>query len=280
MDERQEDPWPALPPLGLSAREQRERERENRIHAHIRKHRERGAQPRPRDRGLTREEIVSTAMAVADAEGVEAISMRRIARELGAGVMSLYWHVASKEELQDLMLESVEAEIQLPEPSGDWRADMRTFARNTRAALLRHQWAVDFRGFRPPSGPNDARNAERVFAILDGLGLDGRMTVMVTMAVGTYVIGAVLRETQEMRFQRETEQAMAGMTAEEIVALREEFAQRVLSSGQYPHIACFIEEDVDPDSPDTRDERFEFGLDCILDGIGARLPAPRPLDRT
>jgi AcrR family transcriptional regulator len=280
MDERQEDPWPALPPLGLSAREQRERERENRIHAHIRKHQERGAQPRPRDRGLTREEIVSTAMAVADAEGVEAISMRRIARELGAGVMSLYWHVASKEELQDLMLESVEAEIQLPEPSGDWRADMRTFARNTRAALLRHRWAVDFGGFRPPSGPNDARNAERVFAILDGLGLDARMTVMVTMAVGTYVIGAVLRETQEMRFQRETDQAMAGMTEEEIAAVREEFAQRILGSGQYPHIACFIEEDVDPDSPDTRDERFEFGLDCVLDGIAIRLPAPRPPNRT
>jgi AcrR family transcriptional regulator len=280
MDERQEDPWPALPPLGLSAREQREREREKHIHAHIRKHRERGAQPRPRDRGLTREEIVSTAMAVADAEGVEAISMRRIARELGAGVMSLYWHVASKEELQDLMLESVEAEIQLPEPSGDWRADMRTFARNTRAALLRHQWAVDFGGFRPPSGPNDARNAERVFAILDGLGLDARMTVMVTMAVGTYVIGAVLRETQEMRFQRETDQAMAGMTEEEIAAVREEFAQRILGSGQYPHIACFIEEDVDPDSPDTRDERFEFGLDCLLDGIAARLTAPSTPNRT
>jgi AcrR family transcriptional regulator len=219
-------------------------------------------------------------MAVADAEGVEAISMRRIARELGAGVMSLYWHVASKEELQDLMLESVEAEIRLPEPSGDWRADMRTFARNTRAALLRHQWAVDFGGFRPPSGPNDARNAERVFAILDGLGLDARMTVMVTMAVGTYVIGAVLRETQEMRFQRETDQAMAGMTEEEIAAVREEFAQRILGSGQYPHIACFIEEDVDPDSPDTRDERFEFGLDCLLDGIAARLTAPSTPNRT
>jgi hypothetical protein len=106
------------------------------------------------------------------------------------------------------------------------------------------------------------------------------MTVMVTMAVGTYVIGAVLRETQEMRFQRETDQAMAGMTEEEIAAVREEFAQRILGSGQYPHIACFIEEDVDPDSPDTRDERFEFGLDCLLDGIAARLTAPSTPNRT
>jgi AcrR family transcriptional regulator len=281
MDDRHEDPWPrglpgaSGPPLraGLSARGLRARERERRIHAHISKHRERGAKPRPRDRGLTREEIVDTAIAIADAEGVEAISMRRIARELGAGVMSLYWHVASKEELQDLMLESLEAEIHMPEPSGDWQADLRTFARNTRAVLLRHQWAMEFSGFRPPSGPNDARNAERLFGALDGLGLDAMMTVMVMMTVGAYITGAVLREIQEMRLQRETEQAMAGMTEQEIAAVRDEFAQRILGSGQYPHIARFIEEDIDPDSPDTRDDRFEFGLDCVLDGVARRLAA-------
>jgi hypothetical protein len=131
VDERDEDPWAVLPlppPLGLGAREQRERERERRLAAQVSRHRERGVQPSRRDRGLTRDEIVAIALAVADAEGVAAVSMRRIARELNAGVMSLYWHVASKEELQDLMLASVEAEIVVPEPSGDWLADMRTLA--------------------------------------------------------------------------------------------------------------------------------------------------------
>jgi hypothetical protein len=180
--------------------------------------------------------------------------------------------VASKEELHDLMLESFEGEIQVPEPSGDWREDMRTFARNTRAALLRHEWAMDFSGFRPPSGPNDAQNAERIFGALDGLDLDVHLVVMVTMTIGTYVLGAVLREIREIRLHRETEQAMAGMTEEEITALREEFARRILDSGRYPHIARLIREDVDPDSPDTRDDRFEFGLECVLDGIAARLP--------
>jgi AcrR family transcriptional regulator len=250
----------------------RERERDRHIQAHVSRHRERGAQPPRRDRGLTRDEIVATAIAIADAEGVAAISMRRIARELNAGVMSLYWHVASKEELEDMMLESIEAEIQVPEPSGDWRADMGTFARHTRAVLLRHQWAMEFRGFRPPSGPQDAQNAERMFAALDGLGLDTRTIVWVAMTVGTYVMGAVFREIQEMRFQHELDQAMASMTPDEIVAAQQEFAKRILESGRYPFMARFFEEDIDPDSPETRDARFEFGLDCVLDGIAARLP--------
>ncbi|MBV9444582.1 MAG: TetR/AcrR family transcriptional regulator C-terminal domain-containing protein [Streptosporangiaceae bacterium] len=215
---------------------------------------------------------MATAMAIADAEGVAAISMRRIARELNAGAMSLYWHVSSKEELEDMMLESIEAEIQIPEPSGDWRADMGTFARNTRTVLLRHQWAMEFRGFRPPSGPRDARNAERMFAALDGLGLDTVRVVWIAMTVGTYVMGAVFREIQEMRFQHEVEQAMATMTADEIAAAHQEFAKRILDSGRYPFMARFLEEDIDPDSPETRDARFEFGLECVLDGIATRLP--------
>ena len=80
-----------------SPRAAREAAREEKIAGHVQRHRARGAQPPRRDRGLSRDEIVSAAIAVADAEGPEAISMRRIAREVGAGAMSLYWHVASKE---------------------------------------------------------------------------------------------------------------------------------------------------------------------------------------
>ena len=98
--------------------------------------------------------------------------MRRIAREVGAGAMSLYWYVSSKEELLDLMLDAIEAEIEVPEPSGDWRADLGAFAHRTRAALRQHRWAVEFIGTRPPSGPNDVRNLERLLSLLDGIGVD------------------------------------------------------------------------------------------------------------
>jgi AcrR family transcriptional regulator len=268
-----DEPWVPLRAYQarLTPREQRQLERDRRIHEHVRGSKGHG---RRRDRGLSREEIVATAMAVADAEGVEAISMRRIARELGAGAMSLYWHVASKEELQDLMLEAVEAEVEVPEPSGDWRADLRAYARNTRAAMLRHQWALDFLGVGPPSGPADARNADRLFGAFDGLGLDTVTTVWITMTVATYVMGAVLRELKEIRCEREMTAMAASRTEEEIAAFVEEFADRIQATGRYPRLERLMRERVDPDSPATREQRFDFGLDVMLDGIAARLPRP------
>jgi AcrR family transcriptional regulator len=262
---------------GLTPRELRERERERRIHEHARRHGERSRQRDrgQRDRALSREEIVATAMAIADAEGPAAVTMRRIARELGAGAMSLYWHVASKEELQDLMLEAIEAEIDVPEPTGDWRADLRAFARNARAGMLRHPWFMGFKGFRPPSGPNDARNADRLFGMFDGLGLDMGITIWLTQAVITYVMGAVEREIAEIKTEREMAALAASLTEEEQEAFKKDFAERVRASGRYPRLERLMDADVDPDDPATRAERFEFGLDIVLDGIAARLPANR-----
>ena len=278
MEEYDEEPWPfRQPPRAYPrpGRASREEAREQQIAGHVRRHRERGAQPPRRDRGLSRAEIVTTAIAVADAEGPDAISMRRIARELRAGPMSLYWHVGSKEELLDLMLESIEAEVEAPEPSGDWRADLRAFAARARAGMLRHRWAMEFLGGRPPSGPNDARNLERLLGMLDGLGLDARTTMDILGTVGTYVMGAVLREAQEMRGQRDEELAEADLTAEEVQTERERYRKWFEASGRYPRIARLMEAGIDPDDPETRDERFEFGLDCVLDGIAARLQADR-----
>ena len=86
--------------------------------------------------------------------------------------MSLYWHVASKDELLDLMLDAVEGDRENPEPSGDWRRDMREVAGATRQSLHEHPWMMDFIGGRPPAGPKSLRNLERTLAYFDGLGLD------------------------------------------------------------------------------------------------------------
>ena len=269
------EPWPFFRYPRSSERPgrvAREDARDQRIAGHVQRHRDRGTPPPRRDRGLSRAEIVSTAIAVADAEGPEAISMRRIARELGAGAMSLYWHVGSKEELLDLMLESIEAEIEVPEPSGDWRADLGAFAHRTRAAMSRHRWAMEFIGSRPPSGPNDARNLERLLGLLDGLA-GARLTMDIFGAVAIYVMGAVMREAQERRVQRDQERAMAGLTAEEIQAQHERYRAWFAASGDYPRIVALMDSGVDPDDPATRDERFQFGLDCVLDGIAAGLAA-------
>ena len=273
-----QESWPfgrpryAFPPPGRAVRDEKH---EQRIAEHIQRHKERGARP-PRDRGLSRDEIVRTAIAVADAEGPEAISMRRIARELRAGPMSLYWYVGSKEELLNLMLETLEAEVEAPEPTGDWRADLRVFANQMREVMNRHPWALEFIGSRPPAGPNDARNLERLLGILAGLDLDARPTMDLLGAIATYVVGAVIREGQEIRGQREQEQAEAAMTQEMRDAEQERYRDWFRASGQYPQIARLMESGIDPDDPATRDERFEFGLDGLLDGVAAQVHASPP----
>ena len=267
-----DDPFvPLRPFFGANPGDRHELRREAQIAGHVTRHREHGGRPGRRARGLELADIVTAAVTVADAEGTDAISMRRIARDLNVGTMSLYWYVESKDELHRLMLERVSAEAEAPEPCGDWRADLSGYARTMRAALLRHPWAIDFIGIGPPSGPNDARNAERLLAAIDGLGLDIATALWVLMTVWTYVAGAALREVQEIRWQRSTEAAAGTMTASELDAMFGEFERRIRESGRYPHLVRALDAGIDPDAPETRDDRFEFGLDCVLDGIAARL---------
>jgi AcrR family transcriptional regulator len=262
---------------GRGPASRRERGQERKLAEHASKPAEHGLrQPGGRARGLSRADIVAAAVAIADAEGTGAVSIRRIARDLRVGAMSLYWHVASIEELHQLMVEEVQSEIRAPEPSGDWRADLRVYAGNSRAAVLRHPWAIDFLGIGPPAGPYDARNGERLLTVLDGLGLDLTTTVWALLTIGTYVMGAAMRDIQEMRWQRASADRTAGLTEAEIAEHISEFGRRIRESGRYPHIARIIDAGLDPDAAETRDDRFEFGLNCVLDGIAARVSACPP----
>jgi AcrR family transcriptional regulator len=223
---------------------------------------------------LSRAEIVDAAIAVADAEGADAVSMRRIAQVLRSGTMSLYWHVSNKEHLLDLMLDALAAEIRVPDPSGDWRADLQTLARENRAMLLRHRWVMDFVGGRPPLGPNTMLNLDRSLAMLDDLGGDTALTFNILEAVGTYVMGATLREMREMRVQRGQEQS--GISPEEWMPLRNAWRDRLDADGRFSHVVRFLDQNIDPDAEETRDERFEFGLDCVLDGIAVKIADASP----
>lgn len=242
----------------------------------LREHAEREQlrQQRGRGRGrvvpsLSRAEIVDAAIAVADAEGADAVSMRRIAQVLRSGTMSLYWHVANKEQLVDLMLDTLVAESRVPEPSGDWRADLQAMAREYRAMLLRHRWVMEFVGGRPPLGPNTMLNLDRSLAMLDGLGLEISLAFNILETVSTYVLGATLREVREMRVQRDQEQS--GVSPEEWEPMRDAWRDRLDADGRFTHVVRFLHANFDPDAEETRDERFEFGLDCVLDGIEAKI---------
>jgi AcrR family transcriptional regulator len=227
-------------------------------------------QPGGRESGLSRDEIVRTAVALADAEGAESVNMRRIAKQLGVGTMSLYWHVASKEHLLDLMLDAVEGEVEIAEPSGIWKDDLAQIARQERASLLRHRWMVDVMGGGPPPGPNMLLHLERLLASLDGLDIDTRTALQIVMTVITYVTGSALSELREIHVERE--HAGSGPSEHEIEAGMAEWRERLERSGLFVHFLRILDERIDPDAAETRDERFEFGLRCVLDGIAASLP--------
>jgi len=223
-----------------------------------------------RDKALSRDEIVAAAVALADSEGAGAVHMRRIATEIGVGAMSLYWHVADKEQLLDLMLDAVEGEEGTAGLSGDWREDLTRIARQRRRVLLRHPWAVDFMRRRPPFGRNALLQIERSLSVLDDLDLGTRTALQILMAIDTYVTGSVLRELREIRVEQT--QARAGLSDTEIAAGMRAWRDRLDRSGMFARVVRVFDEGIDPDAADTRDERFEFGLDCLLDGATARIP--------
>jgi AcrR family transcriptional regulator len=247
-------------------REQQDADRRERQLAHQQR---RGAAGHHGRSGLTRDDIVTAAIEVADRDGAEAVSMRKIAQVLHAGAMSLYWHIANKEHLIELMLDELMGEVEVPEPSGDWRADLRAQAASMREVLLRHRWSIDFIGARPALGPSTLRSLDKMMTLLDGLSLDTATAVNVLQTVNTYVSGAVLREFQEIRTQREQERWLAD--EDDFAAKLTEWRQRLARTGLFDHFLRMLDDDVDPDAEGSRQHRFEFGLDCLLDGIAVRL---------
>jgi AcrR family transcriptional regulator len=212
---------------------------------------------------------VRTALALADAGGAEAINMRAIAKELGVGTMSLYWHVGNKEQLLDLMLDAVAGEQQGTEPTGNWQEDLAAIARHERSSLLRRRWKLDVMAGRPPLGPNGLMYIERSLASVDSLDIKPRVALHILTTVMSYVTGSVLNELSEINLEQQ--RAASGLTEDEIKAGMSDWARNLDRSGLLPRVVRIFDAGIDPDAASTRDERFEFGLSCVLDGIAGRL---------
>jgi AcrR family transcriptional regulator len=214
---------------------------------------------------LSRDRIVGATMAIADGEGIDGITMRRVASALGSRPMSLYRHIQSKVDLLDLILDTAFGEITLPErPSGDWRADLLLIAQETRALLLRHPWLAGLLSSRPPLGPNYLRYFEFCLAAIAALHVDIRMTVQIFGLVYVYVTGFAAYEVGEAESARRT-----GLSDAEKHILAGPYVERLIATGDYPHFARFFEAGTVTGDEDN----FEFGLSCLLDGLAARLPA-------
>ena len=211
---------------------------------------------------LTRDEVVRAALAVADADGFEAVSMRNVAGRLGVGAMTLYSYVESKDDLLDLMFDEIMGELLLPEPlPEDWRAAIAAIARRTREVWLRHPWIAASVGQRSSFGPNSMRHVEQSLTAVDGLELDGRDAFAVLAAVDDYALGHTMRQIlQEAGAHR------GGPGADEWRRIMERYWEDMLATGEYPRLATLAGRDWDFE----HDERFDRGLEWLLDGIAAR----------
>ncbi|MEV6049887.1 TetR/AcrR family transcriptional regulator [Streptomyces sp. NPDC052107] len=215
-----------------------------------------GRGPKP---AYTRDDIAAAAVRIADARGLDAVSMRQVAAELGCGTMSLYNYVPRKEDLYELMMDAVSAEHVLREPSGDWRADVLRVARETRSLMHRHPWIA--RLMSPVYGfsPHALRYLEHCLACLDPLeasyGTKLELIAMLNGVVTTYV-----------RNELDTAERVRALpwSEDEENAVRIAYLGRQVASGAYPRMAAAFAEDA---GPIDLEAVFERALERVLDGF-------------
>jgi AcrR family transcriptional regulator len=219
--------------------------------------------PEPPTRPVTldRGRIVAAAIALADVGGLEAVSLRKVAARLDAGPMRLYRYISTKEELFDLMVDEVQAEILPAEQAGDWREALCVLAHRTRRAALRHEWLADLLGGRPALGPNGLAVTEATLAALDGLAdLDTVMRAVET--VSAYFTGAIRREIANLRAERAT-----GLSKHDWQRAHGPHVTNMLATGRFPALAKAVHDGTDVDAETS----FATGLDWVLDAVAARL---------
>ena len=207
---------------------------------------------------ITQEEIVETALRILDSEGLEGLSMRRIAEELDTGAASLYWHVGSKDGLLDLLFDHVIGEQQVPDPDpARWQEQLKQVARLQRATILRHRDIVAVSLGRIPMGPNALRFSEGVLAILRAGGVPDDLAVSGHLLLIAVVNGFTLDETAD-------DQPASDTAAGSPDAARDYIAS--LPPAQFPNLTAVAGQYADVD----RDKRFELLLDFFVGGLARR----------
>ena len=204
---------------------------------------------------LSRHRALSTAVALADVEGLGSLTMRRLARELGVEAMSLYHHVANKDEILDGMVELVFAEIEHPAQGVDWKPAMRERAGSVRAALRRHPWAISILQSRTSPGPENLGHLDALIGCFRTAGFSVVMAAHATSLVDSYVYGFVLQEVN-----------LPGEESGGIEAVIDGVLPNL--ARDFPYLAELTVEHVLAPGYRYADE-FDFGIGLILDGLEA-----------
>jgi AcrR family transcriptional regulator len=203
---------------------------------------------------LSRDRVLRTALGLADRDGIESVSMRKLGRELGVEAMSLYNHVANKEDLLDGLADIVVGEIEVPSIGEDWKDAMRRRAISAREMLARHPWAGGLMESRTNPSPARSRYPEAVVGSLRQAGFSVPMAVHAFFTLDSYIYGFAV---QEQNLPSGTPEELAGVA---------QFILGALPADEYPYLNEVIVDHVLKIGFDYADE-FEFGLDLILDGL-------------
>lgn len=221
----------------------------------------------PRERApLSRERVLRGAVTVADAGGIGSLTIRSLAQELGVKPMSVYHHVANKDQILDGIVDIVFSEIELPSLAGEWRSEIRRRAISARRVLRCHPWAIGLLESRTTPGPATLRHHDAIIGTLRGAGFSVEMTAHAYALLDSYVYGFALQEAA-LPFAPET----VGDVAEPMM--------QQFPAGEYPHLVEMATEYILQPGYDFGNE-FEFGLTMILDALTRSIPdhgsEPRP----
>lgn len=214
---------------------------------------------------LSRAQIVRTAMELLDAEGLDALSMRRLGARLGSGTTSIYWHVANKDELLELVLDEVYGEFEIPDVrETTWRSAVSSFAYSIRQALLAHPWVITYIGTTPAIGPNAMRMMSRLVTTFDHAGFRDLDQDHAASTLLAYVLGVT---APELSWRAMT--AKAGLDSNQLNEALQPVVEKAAAG--HPELAARYAEYRCLDVDTARALNFEFGLTCFLDGLEARL---------
>jgi len=215
---------------------------------------------------LTREQIVSAAIDLLDAEGLEGLNMRALGQRLGSAATAVYWHVGSKDNLIALAGDLLWREITLPDPDlVDWRTAATQMATDLHAMLTRHPWLLQAFGSFLMFGPGKARHDDHLLAIYESAGFTGAAADQAAAAVFTYVLGNALGSAAAASLTRKLRREDSG-NAEQVISNAKAEAREI--AAQFPRLRARL----DTDSADygaAPDNTFQFGLQAILDGLEA-----------
>ncbi len=211
---------------------------------------------------LSRERVLRAAIDLADAGGIESLSMRRLAQELGVEAMSLYYHVANKQDIVEGIVDMVVNEFELPPADADWKSAIRASAISAHEVLIRHPWSASLVLSGGGVSMARLRYMEAILGALRRAGFSAEMTDHAYHALDSHIMGFTLWQVGMDLGSDDDLKSMAG-----------EFLSQ-LSVEEFPYLAEHIEQHLAPPAPDDVPE-FEFGLGLILDGLERMLPAGR-----